>query len=156
MGAQRSHAKAAQGMGKARSVISAWASQWRWSERCSEWDAHIQREADAAHEAAIKDVASRHAMLARALQKKVAERLNAMKEHALDLDAGDIARWLDVAVKIERMSMGMSTQTVEHHGHGGGAIKLDVMRQARERLVEKLSPIDNEYAGTKTDFDGES
>jgi hypothetical protein len=141
MGPQRSHAKVAQNLGKTKVLIHNWGRLWRWTERCGEWDYHLQKEADAAHVAAVKEVGERHAKLAIGMQKRIARRLAAMSENAMELEIRDIARWVDVAVKIERLSMGMSTQAVEHAGKDGGAIQIE---QIRERLKEKLLPIDEQ------------
>jgi hypothetical protein len=145
-GVDRSQVKVANALGKSRVLVNRWAQAWQWTERCVEWEAHLQRLADAAREKQVKDVIERHSSIAAVMTGRVIARLEAMTENAMELTAQDVARWFDIAVKVERLSLGMATQTMEHSGQGGGAIKLDVMQQARARLAEKLTSIDAELA----------
>lgn len=146
MGAERSYTRVAQELRKSRTLIQRWGVAWTWVERVADWDAYLLRQADAAKVQAIKDANERHVNLAQTLLVRVAARLEAMTENALEMELRDLPRWLDTAIKIERLGLGMSTQLVEHQGQGGGAIKLDMVRQARESLAEKLTPIDEEHA----------
>jgi hypothetical protein len=53
-----------------------------------------------------------------------------------DLSASDASRLLDVAVKIERLSRGESTENHEVSGPGGGPIEIT---DARSKLFDKLA-----------------
>jgi len=146
MGAERSYTRVAQELGKSRTLVQRWGGAWTWVERCADWDAYLLRKADAARLVAIKKANERHVELAQTFLARVRARLDAMSQNALEIEAEHLPKWLDIAVKIERLGLGMSTQLVEHQGKDGGAIKLDLVRQARERLAEKLTPIDEEHA----------
>lgn len=154
MGPERSITKVARELSKSRTLIGRWSAAHQWTERVAAWDAHIHRLEMREREKAVKQANANHVKLSQAMQGRIAETLNLMAK-AKDKDGKpapfgpapeDVPKWVDTAVKIERLGLGMSTANVEHAGKDGQAIKLDVLQQARERLAEKLAPIDAELS----------
>lgn len=95
-------------------VFGVWSARYGWVERVKAYDDYIDRKKRAEREKAIVDMAERHAKLAVAFQQRVAERL--MKFSPDELTPGNLARWLDVAVKLERLSRGEPTEIEEIDG----------------------------------------
>jgi hypothetical protein len=71
--------------------------------------------------------------------EKLSNRIEQDEEH---VSPGEVARILDVGVKVERLARGESTESHELSGPGGGPVKLD--------LAETLKRIDEVY-GLKTE-----
>jgi len=115
MGAQRSQREVARQLGKSTALISRWSAKWRWVERCAMWDGHLDQESRTEELEQRKEMVDFHARLARQVLNKVAQRIVGNDEAgvvALDpnsLSAADVARWLDTAAKLERLSRGEPT-----------------------------------------------
>ncbi|MFC1705778.1 hypothetical protein ACFL59_03025 [Planctomycetota bacterium] len=105
MGPGRSLAKVAQELGKSKALMDRWSARWRWVSRVAEWDAHQQRLLRDEQEAARRRMARRHARIAVSFQRKVAQRLRALNPN--ELSPRDLAKWLEVAVKLERQARGL-------------------------------------------------
>ncbi len=112
---------------RAGSSIKRWAHEWRWNERASAFDAHLDREAVAAQEEERRDMARRHVKQAKALQFKAIERLANMDPG--ELGPQDVLRYLVEATKLERLAMGEPTERVEEEHKGGG---VDITVQAAQ------------------------
>jgi hypothetical protein len=112
-----------------------WSSAFRWVERASAWDRHLDAEARRAQEKARREMAERHAQEARALQSKAVERLRALRPE--ELGPADLLRYFVEAAKLERLAMGEpdSVQRQELTGRGGSPLRLsleDAVAAARE------------------------
>lgn len=108
MGQERSVRRAARSLHKSLTVVGGWSSRWRWPDRCAAWDSEQDRVRRDASLKAITEMARRHASLAVGLQVKLAERLKGI--NAMELTPRDLATWLDLAVKVERLSLGEPTE----------------------------------------------
>jgi hypothetical protein len=64
----------------------------------------VERLKRAENEKAILDMVDRHARLAVAFQQRIAQRLAEINPS--ELTPADMARWLEVAAKLERLSRG--------------------------------------------------
>lgn|SRR3982751_1254965 len=146
MGADRSISKVAGQLGKSRSLLARWSTAHEWSERAGEWDAHLAKLERRAREKQCKEAAENHVNVAKSMLSRVAETLNAMAKGERGPAEEDLPKWVDTAVKIERLGLGMSTSNVEHAGKDGKALQIDLVRQARETLADKLAPVDAELA----------
>lgn len=105
LGASRSTAKVAQELGKAESLMDRWSADWSWVKRAAAWDEeqdHIWRAAVSARQA---EMARRHVDIARRVQEKLVQRLDTLTVDEIGIR--EVARLLDVAVKIERQAMGV-------------------------------------------------
>lgn len=85
-----------------------WMEKYRWVERVRAYDDYLDRKKREEKEKAIIEMAERHARLAVAFQQKVVERLRELDPE--QLSPGDLAKWLDVATKLERLSRGEPTE----------------------------------------------
>lgn len=85
-----------------------------WLERCEAYDLEIDRLAREQAEREILKMRKDHADLAAQMIKKAARRLLTISEE--QLSAADIARLVDVGVKIERLSRGESTENKQISG----------------------------------------
>ena len=124
---KRSLRKTAEALGMNKRTIANQSAKWDWVRRCEAYDAHVDRMNREANEAAI--------------------RLLTMPDD--EISAAELARIVDVGVKVERLSRGESTenQAVTHTG------EVEVKRDASldlsglsneeldqfERLLEKIS-----------------
>jgi hypothetical protein len=76
--------------------------RWQWALRAKAWDAEVQRRRRDADKLARRDMADRHARQAVVLQQKLLTRLQKLNPE--ELEPADLVRWLEVAVKVERLS----------------------------------------------------
>jgi len=154
LGPQRSLSKVAQAVAKSLPLMKRWSRRWRWSVRASAWDAHLHKVDDNERRRAVKDACARHVNLAQALQHRVTLQLKALQERdkrqpevpVQDLTAGDMARWLETGVRIERLGLGLPTSNHSVEGPDGGPLQVDAIQGARKRLREKLRPLAAEAA----------
>jgi hypothetical protein len=78
-----------------------------------------------------REMADRHARIAAALQGKLVARLQSLD--ASKLSAADVARWLEVATRVERLALGLPESTTAHTGPDGGPIAVEVDGMPEER-----------------------
>ena len=144
---KRSLRKTAEALGMNKRTIANQSAKWDWVRRCEAYDAHVDRMNREANEAAIRKMKQDHALLAQQMLRKATRRLLTMPEE--EITAAELARIVDVGVKVERLSRGESTenQAVTHTG------EVEVKRDAPldlsglsneeldqfERLLEKIS-----------------
>lgn len=88
--------------------LGRWSSRYNWVARCEVYDDYIERRKREEREKDILEMAERHARIAVAFQEKVAERLQQL--NPAELEPRDLSKWLDVAVKVERLSRGEPTE----------------------------------------------
>ena len=143
---KRSLRKTAEALGMNKRTIANQSTKWDWVRRCEAYDAHVDRMNREANEAAIRKMKQDHALLAQQMLRKATRRLLTMPEE--EITAAELARIVDVGVKVERLSRGESTenQAVTHTG------EVEVKRDAPldlsglsneeldqfERLLEKI------------------
>lgn len=94
--------------GRSLGLLGTLASRFRWIERAELWDEHMQRLQLAADEQARVEMAERHAQIAMGLQQRALTRLQQLQPEALD--AKDVARFLEVATRLERLARGEPTE----------------------------------------------
>lgn len=132
-----------QDFGKSKRMMEYWSRTHAWAERRNAWitaqdqaktRATLKLIGDTAEErqANVERMNERHAGAAMLLLRKVTDALSKIK--AEQLAPKDLARIADVAVKIERLARGVSTESVVHTGPDGGAIEVDIHEAARERV----------------------
>lgn len=134
---RRNQRAVAQALGKSATIIHRWSARHGWVERVAAWDAEQDRVARAAQLRVIQEMHERHARLAMAVQQKAAEALRDMP--AGELAPRDVARWLDVAVRIERTARGEPADIVEER-------RRDEATEHAERLYERLAGLAAELA----------
>lgn len=87
-----------------------------WQKRVEAYDAYVDRIVREANEAAIRKMHGEHALLAQQMIRKATKRLLSIPE--TEISAAELVRMVDVAVRVERLSRGESTenQIVTHSG----------------------------------------
>lgn len=134
LGRTRTVAKVAAEVHKSRDYLHKLASTWRWVQRAQAWD----REQDRLYSEGLaerrRDMAERHARIASALQAKIVARLQSLDPAALT--PNDIARWLEVATRVERLALGLPDSTTAHTGPDGGPIQAEVSQMSEEQRAE--------------------
>ena len=119
LGPDRSLEKTRQKLGKSAGYtrwMHTWSSKYDWVTRAQAYDDYIEKKKREEKEKAILDMAERHAKLAMAFQQRVAQRLQGIDP--LELSPSDMARWLDIATKLERLSRGEPTEIEKQEVHG--------------------------------------
>lgn len=162
-GPARSTRAAARQVGKNAKLISRWCKKWRWVERVRAWDQDQDRQRRQQAVEALAEMHQRHAKLAAVMTAKIATKLNSVK--AEDLTAAQVAQWLDIAVKIERVARGDVSDRagVEHSGPGGDPLTVQVAefakmdpeqrRAAAARLAEEVHRRTQAAAGASDGHD---
>lgn len=113
---KRSIRKTAEVLGMNKRTIANQSTKWDWVRRCEAYDAYVDRMNREANEAAIRKMKQDHALLAQQMIRKATRRLLTMPDE--EITAAELARIVDVGVKVERLSRGESTenQAVTHTG----------------------------------------
>lgn len=94
-------------LSKSRQLLVNWKQKYSWQERCIAWDKSLQ---EIEYKTAVKErkkMAKRHIAIAMSMQAKAVEALQ--KIDVSKLNASEIIRLFDTAVKIERLSRGEAT-----------------------------------------------
>ena len=132
-----------------RRQCNRWSTRWRWVERCGQYDDYLERQARLQQERERRAMHKRHAKMGMLAQtfavrklEKMASRIEQDEER---VSPGEVARILEIGVKVERLARGEPTDSHEVSGPSGGPLKLD--------LVETLKRIDEVY-GLKTEDNG--
>lgn len=134
LGRTRTVAKVAAEVNRSRDYLHKLASTWQWVRRAQAFD----REGDRIYAESLaerrRDMADRHARIASALQAKIVARLQSLD--ASKLTPGDVARWLEVATRVERLALGLPDSTTAHTGPDGGPIQAEVSGMTEEQRAE--------------------
>lgn len=134
IGRTRTVARVATEVHKSRDYLHKLATRWRWVPRAQAWDREEDRlyvEGLAEHR---RDMATRHARIASALQAKVVARLQSLD--TARLTPSDIARWLEVATRVERLALGLPDSTTAHTGPDGGPIRAEVEQMTEQQRAD--------------------
>lgn len=92
---------------KTKSNLEKWSVKNDWIVRSAAWDERRDEKNQEKRLDAVEEMAERHAEVAKSLIAKVIERVATLKPE--ELQPGQCSHWLDVAVKIERLSRGAPT-----------------------------------------------
>lgn len=148
LGRKRSARAVADALGhKATRHLNDWSASNRWVARAAAWDEHQDRaEREAALDAA-REMAVRHALIAKGLTAKVAAWVQQLTEKDIaKWKPSDAARALEVAVKVERLSRGEPTdrtESVNTDARSDDVRELLQDRDARRMADELLAKIAN-------------
>jgi hypothetical protein len=127
-------------------LLERWSAKMRWVMRSQRYDDYLEYQDRMQQEKERREMHKRHAkmgMLAQSFAVRKLEKLsNRIEQDEEHVSPGEVARILDVGVKVERLARGESTESHELSGPGGGPVKLD--------LAETLKRIDEIY-GLKTE-----
>ena len=132
----RSLRKTAEALGMNKRTIANQSAKWDWVRRCEAYDAYVDRMNREANEAAIRKMKQEHALLAQQMIRKATRRLLTMPEE--EIGAAELARMVDVAVKVERLSRGESTENRAVNHSGEVEVKQDAPLDLSELSNEEL------------------
>ncbi len=104
MGPQRSVRKVAQELDKSDTLIGRWSARHKWVERAAAWDAEQDRIHREEAQRAAREMAERHAQIATAMMARAAQALR--DTDPSKLNPAQLARWVETAAKLERLSRG--------------------------------------------------
>lgn len=100
------------GKSKNNKHIHLFGSDHKWVPRAAAWDFHIERARLAATETYQVEMAMRHAEISKSMLDKLTERIRTIDIRLLG--PKEIAQWLDIGVKVERLSRGLQSDDVTH------------------------------------------
>lgn len=124
MGLTRSLTKVAAEVGKSTTLLGRWSKRHTWPLRTSAYDKDVDRQWQLTMKEE-RDKANRR-------NARIAARAMAKVESAMDFlvfeDAGEVARMMDTATKVEARALQIGTETnVRVSGPGGGPVEVDSM-----------------------------
>jgi hypothetical protein len=115
---------------RASGTIRRWARLWNWSARAQAWDQQAQRIQETEQQAAIQEMAQRHAKEAMMLQNKAVERLRQLRPE--ELRARDTLAYLVEAARLERLARGEPTERVAQE------ISLDNLKELTDEQLAEI------------------
>lgn len=133
-GAKRTLRKVAQESNKNFALIGRWSGRHEWVDRVRAYDAVISKEVVADEKDAVVRMNRRHIAESHKLQDIVLQRIGKIRPEALT--PTDVARWLDIAVKIERKCMGLD----DNGATVNTEVNVEVATEAHIILATKLYP----------------
>jgi len=119
MGAARSTAKGSRQLCKSVSLMNRWSSEHDWVKRVAAWDAEKDRVARQSQLNDIKAMRERHAAIAKKMMDTADSALNNINPN--DVSTNEIARLVEIASKLERISRGDVGDVIEERD-GGEAV----------------------------------
>ena len=108
----RSQRAVAARLGKSHQLMDRWSARWSWVERVNAWDRELDRQKLKVLAKSRTEMVERHAKSAKALQFKAIERLAKLKPE--ELKAADVLNFFLQAARLERLSLGEPTDSVEN------------------------------------------
>lgn len=141
LGPARSLRKAASELGKSRKTLDEQSAVHRWVARAEAWDRAQEIERRALQRQAAIESAERHSAVANAMLGKVISRLGQLD--VATLSPRDLAHWVEVAVKVQRLALG-EPERYEVTGKDGGPIEVAHLsdEERKERLAALRREID--------------
>lgn len=140
LGSCRSTAKVAQKLGKTKTLIDRWSTKHNWVERVLAWDKEQDRFVRDNNLKEISKMRKEHAELA---SKTLSKALEALENLLIeDIRPGDIAKLIEVGVKVERLSLGETTENQQIISNN----KLNLSNLTNEEL-KKLIKLSSEVNG---------
>lgn len=133
--------------GSVRRQLNRWSSRWRWVERCQQYDEYLEYQLRTQQEKERREMSKRHAKIAmlgqNILVKGMEELLAKVQSGQHNLAPSELARLMDVSVKVERLARGEPTEIgkSEHSGPGGGPMEFATMtsEERRREMVRVLT-----------------
>lgn len=96
------------------SYMEDWSAKWQWVERAGQFDAYKDKQKRDLAEQERKEMSELHIKAARAMLTKALQALKAIP--AEEMSASDITKMVEVSSRLERLSRGESTDSVESYG----------------------------------------
>jgi hypothetical protein len=115
-GEDRSIVATARHFGKFISTFKTWAWKFHWKDRIFAWETELDRQRQRAQIKGIQEMNTRHITLAFSVLGEVAGQLQKMQARRSKIDELtplEMARLLEVAVKVERQARGESSTSID-------------------------------------------
>ena len=122
--------------------LKEWSSRFMWVNRAAAWDEFVDKKAQAENLEDLLEVRRRHATIARGFLDKAMIRLEDIDPDILA--PSDLARWLDVATRIEREAVGTVEAPLEDQ---------DTEQERKIAAKEKLTEIAERLASVEERVD---
>ena len=119
MGAARSLAKVSRVVCKSKALMERWSKDHDWVKRAAAWDAEKDRVARQSQLNDIKEMRKRHAAIAKKMMDTADNALNNIRPD--EVSTNEIARLVEIASKLERISRGDVGDVIEERD-GGDAV----------------------------------
>lgn len=119
MGASRSLAKVSRVLCKCKALMERWSKENDWVKRAAAWDAEKDRVARQTQLSDIKAMRERHAAIAKKMMDTADSALNNINPN--EVSTNEIARLVEIASKLERISRGDVGEVIEERD-GGEAV----------------------------------
>jgi hypothetical protein len=123
MGAERSHAKVAKKVGKNKGLIARWSRIHGWTARIEAWTDEQDRITREELLKGITAMRKNHAEIANQMLVKALKALLGLPTEEMTMQ--DIARAVDVATKLERLSRGEATERTESKTEIAGGVTVN-------------------------------
>ncbi len=136
-GQKRSIRAVAQKLKKSTTIIGRWSSNLNWVERANAWDDELDRLTREELTKGIAEMRKRHAKIAQAMLAKALKGLQRIPED--EMSSQDVAKIVDIASKLERLSRGEPTERTEGKQIVAGEISLsqiDLSKVTDEELAK--------------------
>jgi hypothetical protein len=99
-------------LSKSRQLIARWSARHTWVDRARAFDNEVDRVWRMELDHARRQAAQEHAAVAATMIARLGEALAAYSTADLArLSAGDLARWLETATKVQRLALGETTDS---------------------------------------------
>lgn len=124
-------------------TVEGWSTKYGWAARCQAYADHQEAESRRQQIEQIHQMNIRHIAIAKSLQAKAIDKLNAMSSGA-SLSPREALAFLDLAVKVERLACGAPTDVSERRietEHSAGRMSRAVL-QSEEALTKALDLLD--------------
>lgn len=116
MGASRSLAKVSRVVCKSKALMERWSTEHDWVKRVAAWDAEKDRVARETQIKDIIDMRQRHAAIAKKMMDTADNALNNINPN--EVSTNEIARLVEIASKLERISRGDVGEVIEERDGG--------------------------------------
>lgn len=140
----------------ATSRLREWARKNKWHQRVIDYDEHMDRIMVVSHEEEIKKMVVRHAREAKLFQSKVHDRLENINPD--ELKPHELIKWYETAVKIERLSMGISTENIKQEAVkvkedaiNQETLRKPEVREKANKLIKAIADSQSSTYGVSTD-----
>ena len=143
MGEDRTLAKVGKELGKSTTLMERWSSKNNWVDRCVAWDNEQDRLLAIEQRKEIKKMRKRHADVASAMIATAVKGLKQIQEHMEDIKPQDVARLVDVASKLERISRGDTSEVIEQRqGESVNAVQIYIPDNGRSRENDSFDDLE--------------
>ena len=145
MGAARSTAKVSRLLCKSVTLMNRWSSEHDWVKRCAAWDAEKDRVARESQIKGIIEMRERHAAIAKKMMDTADHALDNIKPD--EVSTNEIARLVEIASKLERISRGDAGEIIEERdgGEAVSAVQIYIPDNNRGRDKDTFDDLEVEH-----------